>query len=239
MIDIRNLEVSYGKSKVVKDVSFRVEGGNILSIIGPNGSGKSSLIKSIIGLVKPSSGSIFFENVSRSAQTRAEGSIGYMPQSPSFPKNLTILELVDFFKKLEPFDEETFSEMYENLGLRSQEDKKIGSLSGGTKQKVNILQCFSSKKDIYLIDEPTASLDPYVSHILKELLRSKKKEGALLIFSTHILAEVEDVADRFLLLSDGSLLIDESPKEFLRKSGFESLQLSLMEFWNREYKNKR
>ncbi|EQA36270.1 ABC transporter, ATP-binding protein [Leptospira inadai serovar Lyme str. 10] len=238
-MDIRNLEVSYGKSKVVKNVSFRVEGGNILSIIGPNGSGKSSLIKSIIGLVKPSSGSILFNAIPPSKRTEAEGSIGYMPQSPSFPKNLTILELVDFFKKLEPFDEETFSEMYEKLGLRSQENKKIGSLSGGTKQKVNILQCFSSKKNIYVIDEPTASLDPYVSHILKELLRKKKKEGALVIFSTHILAEVEDVADRFLLLSDGSLLIDESPQEFLRKSGFESLQLSLMEFWNKEYENPR
>ncbi|MCW7480518.1 ABC transporter ATP-binding protein [Leptospira kanakyensis] len=235
MIEVKNLTIGYtGNSPVVKDVNFSTEPGTILSIIGPNGSGKSSLIKGILGLVQPLRGQINFLEKKSEPHT-----IGYMPQTPRFPTNIKVRELISFFKKLEPVEEDRFQNLISILELNNHMDKKIGSLSGGTKQKISILQCFSSKKDLYIIDEPTASLDPYISHLLKSLLVEKKKEGSLVIFSTHILAELQELADRFLLLSEGSILIDESPENFLRKNNKSNLDQALMNFWNEEYKTKQ
>ncbi|TGK96466.1 ABC transporter ATP-binding protein [Leptospira brenneri] len=234
MIEVKNLTISYGVDSVaVKDINFQTEAGNILSIIGPNGSGKSSLIKGILGLVQPSNGKISFKT-----KTGKPHTLGYMPQTPRFPTNIKVKELISFFKKLEPVEEERFQNLFSALELNNHMDKKIGSLSGGTKQKISILQCFSSKKDLYVIDEPTASLDPYISHLLKSLLREKRNEGSLVIFSTHILAELQELADRFILLSEGSILIDDSPKNFLQKNNKTDLDQALMNFWNEEYKTK-
>ncbi|MEI1279754.1 ABC transporter ATP-binding protein [Leptospira venezuelensis] len=235
MIQVKNLTVQYGKSIAVRGISFEAEAGNILSLIGPNGSGKSSVLKSIVGLVNPVHGHIEFKKEEGNANYR----IGYMPQAPLFPKNVKVSELVDFLKKLESSDSKEFQELFDLLGLKDYENIKFGSLSGGTKQKVNILQCFSSRKPIYIVDEPTASLDPYISNLLKEILLRKKREGALIIFSTHILSEVEEVADRFLLMSEGSLLIDDSPVNFVKIKDKGNLQNTLMEFWNTKYSEKR
>ncbi|MBM9502081.1 ABC transporter ATP-binding protein [Leptospira sp. 201903071] len=235
MIQVKNLEVVYGSTVAVRDLSFVAEGGSILSVIGPNGSGKSSLLKSLIGLVTPKKGKIEIEKNTILNTDPDVSAIGYMPQSPFFPKNLKVKELIEFFKRLEAVDTSDFPALYEILGLKEYEDQRFGSLSGGTKQKVNILQCFSTKKSIYIVDEPTASLDPYISHLLKDLLKRKKEEGALVIFSTHILNEVEEVSDRFLLMAEGRLLLDESPKTFIEKNQKENLQSTLMEFWNKEF----
>ncbi|MCZ8157615.1 MAG: ABC transporter ATP-binding protein [Leptospira sp.] len=235
MIDVKNLTISYGLNSVaVRNVNFKAESGNILSFIGPNGSGKSSLIKGILGLVQPVSGTIEFHGKDSSSHT-----IGYMPQTPRFPLNIKVKELISFFKKLEPVDETRFQNLLNVLDLGHHMEKKIGSLSGGTKQKISILQCFSSEKDMYVIDEPTASLDPYISNLLKTLLLEKKKEGSLVIFSTHILTELQELADRFLLLSEGTILIDDSPEEFLKKNNKVNLDQALMNFWNEEYKTKK
>ncbi|PKA15849.1 ABC transporter ATP-binding protein [Leptospira haakeii] len=236
MMQVQDLTVQYGKSLAVKGISFDAKEGNILSLIGPNGSGKSSVLKSIVGLVKPSHGSIKF---ARREEGQIGFKIGYMPQAPLFPKNVKVSELVDFLKKLESSDPEEFNELFELLGLKNYENIKFGALSGGTKQKVNILQCFSVRKPVYIVDEPTASLDPYISNLLKEILLRKKKEGALLVFSTHILSEVEEIADRFLLMSEGSLLIDDSPGNFVKNKSGGNLQNTLMEFWNTKYSERR
>lgn len=232
MMQVKNLRVQYGKSLAVKGISFDAEAGSILSVIGPNGSGKSSLLKSIVGLVKPTGGCIEFKG---GEEGDTNFKIGYMPQAPLFPKNVKVSELVDFLKELESSDPKEFQDLFDLLGLKNYENIKFGSLSGGTKQKVNILQCFSTRKPVYIVDEPTASLDPYISNLLKEILLRKKKEGALIIFSTHILNEVEEIADRFLLMSEGSLLIEDSPGNFIKSKNKGNLQNTLMEFWNTKY----
>ncbi|TGK04605.1 ABC transporter ATP-binding protein [Leptospira selangorensis] len=236
MMQVKDLTVQYGKSIAVKGISFDAKEGSILSLIGPNGSGKSSVLKSIVGLVKPTRGHIEF---TRKEEGQPDSKIGYMPQAPLFPKNVMVSELADFLKKLEPSDPKEFQELFDLLGLKNYENIKFGALSGGTKQKVNILQCFSIRKPVYIVDEPTASLDPYISNLLKEILLRKKKEGALLVFSTHILSEVEEIADRFLLMSEGSLLIDDSPGNFVKNNDKGNLQNTLMEFWNTKYSERR
>ncbi|EOQ89741.1 ABC transporter, ATP-binding protein [Leptospira yanagawae serovar Saopaulo str. Sao Paulo = ATCC 700523] len=234
MIEVKNLSINYGTNNIaVNNVSFSIESGNIVSIIGPNGSGKSSLIKGILGLVRASKGNIIV-----SGKTENSYNIGYMPQTPRFPTNIKVRELISFFKKLEEVDKNRFEKLYSLLELKHHMDKKIGSLSGGTKQKISILQCFSAKKDLYVIDEPTASLDPYISNLLKKLLIEQKNQGSLVLFSTHILSEVQELADRFLLLSEGTILIDDTPKHFLEKNNKKSIDEALMNFWNKEYKTK-
>ncbi|MCW7495929.1 ABC transporter ATP-binding protein [Leptospira levettii] len=234
MITVNDLSISYGSNTyAVKNVNFTVTSGNIVSIIGPNGSGKSSLIKGILGLVRPNKGSIQFNGKEENSYT-----IGYMPQTPRFPTNIKVKELISFFKKLETVDESRFEKLFNLLDLKHHEEKKIGNLSGGTKQKISILQCFSKQKDLYVIDEPTASLDPYISHLLKNLLVEQKKQGSLVLFSTHILSELQELADRFLLLSEGSILIDDTPKNFLEKNNKVTMDEALMHFWNEEYKTK-
>lgn len=234
MITVQDVSISYGNTNLaVKNVSFSIQSGNIVSIIGPNGSGKSSLIKGILGLVQPKSGSINFQNKEGKPYT-----IGYMPQTPRFPANIKVKELISFFKKLETVNETRFENLFNLLDLKHHVDKKIGTLSGGTKQKISILQCFSIQKDLYVIDEPTASLDPYISHLLKNLLLEQKNQGSLVLFSTHILSELQELADRFLLLSEGNILIDDTPKNFLEKNNKANMDEALMHFWNEEYKTK-
>ncbi|TGL56969.1 ABC transporter ATP-binding protein [Leptospira kemamanensis] len=234
MITVQDVSISYGTTNLaVKNVSFSIQSGNIVSIIGPNGSGKSSLIKGILGLVQPKSGSINFQNKEGKPYT-----IGYMPQTPRFPANIKVKELISFFKKLETVNETRFENLFNLLDLKHHVDKKIGTLSGGTKQKISILQCFSIQKDLYVIDEPTASLDPYISHLLKNLLIEQKNQGSLVLFSTHILSELQELADRFLLLSEGNILIDDTPKDFLEKNNKANMDEALMHFWNEEYKTK-
>lgn len=234
MITVQDVSISYGTTNLaVKNVSFSIQSGNIVSIIGPNGSGKSSLIKGILGLVQPNSGSINFQNKEGKPYT-----IGYMPQTPRFPTNIKVKELISFFKKLETVNETRFENLFNLLDLKHHVDKKIGTLSGGTKQKISILQCFSIQKDLYVIDEPTASLDPYISHLLKNLLIEQKNQGSLVLFSTHILSELQELADRFLLLSEGNILIDDTPKNFLEKNNKANMDEALMHFWNEEYKTK-
>lgn len=234
MITVQDVSISYGTTNLaVKNVSFSIQSGNIVSIIGPNGSGKSSLIKGILGLVQPNSGSINFKNKEGKPYT-----IGYMPQTPRFPANIKVKELISFFKKLETVNETRFENLFNLLDLKHHVDKKIGTLSGGTKQKISILQCFSIQKDLYVIDEPTASLDPYISHLLKNLLIEQKNQGSLVLFSTHILSELQELADRFLLLSEGNILIDDTPKNFLEKNNKANMDEALMHFWNEEYKTK-
>ncbi|ABZ92913.1 ATP-binding protein of an ABC transporter complex [Leptospira biflexa serovar Patoc strain 'Patoc 1 (Ames)'] len=234
MIEVKDLTINYGSNILaVKNVSFTIQSGTIVAIIGPNGSGKSTLIKGILGLVRPSEGKIHFFGRKENQYT-----IGYMPQTPRFPINIKVKELISFFKKLEEVDKNRFEKLFSLLDLKHHMDKKIGTLSGGTKQKISILQCFSAKKDLYVIDEPTASLDPYISHLLKNLLIEQKNQGSLVLFSTHILSELQELADRFLLLSEGSILIDDTPKHFLEKNNKANLDEALMNFWNEEYKNK-
>jgi len=233
MIRVKNLEIKYGKRAALTDVSFEASSSSVLAVMGPNGSGKSSLLKGILGLVNPSFGEISFLNPSLNRKK-----IGYMPQSPAFPKNIKLAELLSFFKKLETVEESSYLNLLKSLELEPHMEKKFGSLSGGTKQKVSILQCFSTRKPIYIIDEPTASLDPYISNLLKQMILLKKKEGALVIFSTHLLSEVQEIADRFFLLSEGTILIDDTPSSFLHKNRQINLQDALMNFWNKEYIQK-
>lgn len=220
MTEIRNLCKSYGKHQAVKSISLSLPDSRVTALVGPNGSGKTTLLKCLLGLVFPDSGEI--ETDSRA---------GYMPQVPLFPKNLKVREILRTLSVMEKKDPVFQSRLLEELDMRKFEDRYFGELSGGMKQKVNIVQCFGTDRKIYVIDEPTASLDPHMSLYLKNLIKERKRGGASVLFTSHIMSEVEEVADSVALLVDGKLIFHETPDEILKKSGAKDMESALHIFW--------
>jgi Cu-processing system ATP-binding protein len=226
MIQIKNLSKSYNKIKVLDDISLDIKDGEVSALLGPNGGGKTTLIKSILGLRFPDSGIIL-----KNSDTLTKIPIGYMPQIPNFPDNLKVIEIMEIIEKLEsipPFDKEY---LIDSLNMSLILTKRFCELSGGMKQKVNILQCFSFRKSIYILDEPTSSLDPEMSYFLKYLI--KKKENTTILFTSHILSEVQELAGRIILLVEGKLLFHGTGTEAIKKYNKTNLEDSLLSFWEK------
>jgi Cu-processing system ATP-binding protein len=162
--------------------------------------------------------------------------IGYMPQTPLFPQNLKVKEILEILETLEKKKPIFKEKIKEELEIEKFENKFFGELSGGMKQKVNILQCFSSEKKLYIIDEPTASLDPHISFYLKNLLKERKTMGSSILFTSHIMSEVDEIADRVVVMVEGKLILHETPGEILAKSKASNMEEALRSFWMKEGK---
>ena len=226
MIQIKNLSKSYNKIKVLDDISIDIKPGEVSALLGPNGGGKTTLIKSILGLRFPDSGIIV-----KNSDTLTKIPIGYMPQIPNFPDNLKVIEIMEIIEKLESIPPLEKEYLIDSLNMSSILTKKFCELSGGMKQKVNILQCFSFRKSIYILDEPTSSLDPEMSYFLKYLI--KKKENTTILFTSHILSEVQELAGRIILLVEGKLLFHGTGTEAIKKYNKTNLEDSLLSFWEK------
>jgi Cu-processing system ATP-binding protein len=150
MIQIKNLSKSYNKIKVLDDISIDIKPGEVSALLGPNGGGKTTLIKSILGLRFPDSGIIL-----KNSDTLTQIPIGYMPQIPNFPDNLRVIEIMEIIEKLESIPSYDKNYLIDSMKMSTILNKRFSELSGGMKQKVNILQCFSFRKSIYILDEPT------------------------------------------------------------------------------------
>ena len=176
MIKIKNLNKKFGKLKVLEGLDLDIESGGIFAILGPNGSGKTTLIKSILGMVIPNRGEIEIEGKSVLKKWNYRNDINYLPQIANFPSNLTVNELISMVKNLRP-KEANDEELIELFGLEPFLDKKLGNLSGGTKQKVNLVLTFMFQSDLIILDEPTTGLDPIsLIHLKRDYTPGKKQE---------------------------------------------------------------
>ncbi|HMV43332.1 MAG TPA: ABC transporter ATP-binding protein [Leptospiraceae bacterium] len=231
MIKISNLSKSFNKNKVIHNLNLEIKEGLITALVGPNGSGKTTLLKCILGLTYPDKESRVLLSGFEYLNKNGIKEIGYMPQTPLFPQNLKVKEIIQILKNLE--EKETIYEenLKDELEINKFENKYFGELSGGMKQKVNILQCFSSEKKFYIIDEPTASLDPHISFYLKNLLKERRKKGSSILFTSHIMSEVDEIADRVIVMVEGKLILDETPLEILNKSNTTNMESALRSYW--------
>lgn len=178
MIQFENINKSFGKLQVLKDISVSFEQGQSVAILGPNGSGKTTLIKTLLGMVVPDSGSIFFERQSIKNAFLYRNQIGYMPQIGHYPPNLKIRQLIDMMIDIRNSKEnniELDEELIDEFKLKTVESKPLGTLSGGTTQKVSAALAFLFNPKVLILDEPTAGLDPLSSEILKAKILKKKK----------------------------------------------------------------
>lgn len=205
MITIQNLYKSYGSLEVLKgiDLQFK-QRASITAILGPNGSGKTTLIKSLLGMVHPDSGDILFEGNSIKGQWQYRNQISYLPQIARFPENLTVRELTTMIQDLRggTFDE---TSLIKRFDLEPHLCKRLRNLSGGTRQKVNIMLAFMYDCPVIVLDEPTSGLDPIAMIQLRELLSEARGRDKIILLSTHILGFVEEMADDLVFLLEGKV----------------------------------
>lgn len=220
MIDIKNISKSFGKFDVLKNVSLKFEAGETVALIGPNGSGKTTLIKTILGLVIPDRGDIFFNNKSVLREWKYRSAIGYMPQIGRYPDNMRIGQIIDMMVDLrKEKDHQTDNELLHSLGIDTILDKPMRTLSGGTRQKVSAYLSFMFHPKVLILDEPTAGLDPLSSEILKAKIAKEKDQGKLILITSHILSDLDDLVTEVVYMHEGEARFHASVEELQEQTG--------------------
>lgn len=219
MIRIENIHKSFGKQEVLKNISLQMNSSECIALIGPNGSGKTTLIKSMLGMVPIVKGNILIDNLSIKDNYHYRSKIGYMPQIGRYPDNMNIGQVISLMKDLRNNPSSTDETLIEAFNLRDIYGKKMSTLSGGTRQKVSACITFLFNPHILILDEPTAGLDPLSSEILKSKILEEKNKGKLIIITSHVLSELEDVITRVIYMQDGNIRIDNYIAELYEKTG--------------------
>lgn len=214
MIEIQNLNKSYKKLHVLKDISISITGPGIVALLGPNGSGKTTLLKCFLGMVLPDSGEILFKRASTLNQYQYRDQVSYLSQIARFPENLTVQELITLMKEIKKG--QTREDLFINMfNLKKELNKKMGSLSGGTRQKVNLTLALMHDDPLIILDEPSTGLDPLSLKELKEFIQIERERGKLIVITTHILSLAEDLADDIIFLLEGRVFFNGKLGELL------------------------
>ncbi len=228
MIIASNVSKRFGKLKALDDVSVTCGKGECIALIGPNGCGKTTLIKCILGMVIPNSGFITFngKNISHDWQYRAK--IGYMPQIGRYPENMTIGQVLDMMKDIRGRSAgQPDEELVNRFGLKEIMHKRMRTLSGGTRQKVSASLAFLFNPDVLILDEPTAGLDPVSSEILKEKIIAEKSKGKLVLITSHILSELDDLVTQVIFMQEGRLCFHKNIASLREETGEEKLSKAI------------
>lgn len=226
MITIRNIEKSFGKNRVLKGIDLNLDHPGITAILGPNGSGKTTLIKSILGMVNPDSGDIYFDGHSIKNKWSYRDRIDYLPQIARFPENLKVKELIAMILDLRGRSARD-KELIRHFSLEPFLDQRVGKLSGGTRQKVNLVLGFMFDNPVIILDEPTSGLDPIAMIRLKELILEEKARGKIILITTHIMQFVEEMAERVLFILDGEVYYDGTLSKLKEKYGETDLERTI------------
>lgn len=234
MIEFKNLYKRFGKLTVLDGLDLAIKKGGIFAILGPNGSGKTTLIKCLLGMVIPNKGDIFFNNESVLREWDYRNNLNYLPQIANFPPNLTVVELLEMVKNLRPKDSNE-KELIELFSLESFLNKKLGNLSGGTKQKVNIVLTFMFDSELIILDEPTTGLDPIALIHLKELIKKEKEKGKTILITTHIMSVVEELANEIVFLLDGKIYFKGSVEALKKQTNNNNLEHAIANLISKQY----
>ena len=228
MIIANNINKQFGKLKALDNVSITCSKGECIALIGPNGSGKTTFIKCVLGMVVCDSGFITFngKNILHNWQYRAD--IGYMPQIGRYPDNMTIGQVLDMMKDIRnKKDEQLDKDLIKQFGLDKLLDKRMRTLSGGTRQKVSASLAFLFNPDVLILDEPTAGLDPVSSEILKAKIIAEKAKGKLIMITSHVLSELDDLVTQVIFMQEGKLCFHKSISELRTDTGEEKLSKAI------------
>jgi len=227
MIKITDLKKSFGRLEVLKGIDLHLTESCVYAIVGPNASGKTTLIKSILGLVKPDSGSLEVNGIKVNGNCNYREHLGYMPQIARFPENLTVKEIFKLVKDLRGNPLQTDDELIDIFKLHKEMDKSLKNLSGGTRQKVSAVIAFLFKPTTLILDEPTAGLDPIASSALKDKIHKERKNGKTFILTSHIMSEIEELADEVIFLLDGKIYFQGSVDKFQTHTQEEKLERAI------------
>lgn len=233
MIEFKDIHKKYGKLHVLKGVDFSINDSGIIAILGPNGSGKTTLMKSLLGMVIPTKGEIFLDGKSTKNEWKYREQIAYLPQIANFPSNLKVRELIKMIKKLknQPCNDEQLIDLF---GLKKHLHKALGNLSGGTKQKVNLVLTFMIDVPYIVLDEPTSGLDPIAILALKKLILEEKQKGKTILITSHILSFIEELSDEILFILEGNIYFRGTPQALLEKTHKTDFQEAIAELLKNE-----
>ena len=233
MIEVENLHKKFGKNTVLSALSLHIDGAGIYAVLGPNGSGKTTLIKSILGMVVPDKGQIRVNGQNTLRKWKYREELSYLPQIANFPGNLSVSELLAMIIDLrrQPARQD---ELIAQFGLEPFLKKKLSTLSGGTRQKVNLAIAFMFDSPLYILDEPTTGLDPASLIRLKERIRVEKSRGKVLLVTTHIMQFVEELADQVIYLLEGEIYFKGTLEELRSATGQENVEHAIAAIATRE-----
>ncbi len=217
-LTIHNLTKRYGSNLALDDLNLELNHG-IYALIGPNGAGKTTMINILVGLLSPTGGEILYnEKPISDCQQEYLSKIGYLPQNPSFYKNFTAQEFLRYMCILKDIPKKEVNrivdELLESVNLIEEKNKKIGAFSGGMRQRIGIAQALINNPELLVLDEPTSGLDPKERMRFRNIL-SKLSRDRIIIFATHIVSDIENLADFIILLKQGKLVSMQKPAALL------------------------
>jgi len=220
MIRIDNLSKKFKRLQALERVSVQLNRGKVISLIGPNSSGKTTLIKCVLGMVKTAKGKIYVNDTKINGDPSYRKQIGYMPQIGRYPDNMKVGQLFTMMKHIRNASENDLdTDLITKFNLVAIFDKPMRTLSGGTRQKVSAALAFYFNPDILILDEPTAGLDPLSSEILKDKIIAEKKKNKLILITSHILSDLDDLATDIMYLQDGRLQFFKSIETLRKETG--------------------
>lgn len=228
MIRIEGLHKKFKKLRVLNDINVLFTQGQVISLIGPNGSGKTTLIKSILGMVKADSGTVYVNQHPINNDYAYRSNIGYMPQIGRYPDNMKVGHLFTMLKNIRNADNAALdTDLLVKFNLVSIFDKPMRTLSGGTRQKVSAALAFYFNPGILILDEPTAGLDPLSSEILKEKILAEKKKNKLILITSHILSDLDEITTHVMYLQEGRMLFLKDIETLRKDTGENKLSKAI------------
>ena len=213
-IEVQNISKSYGDQKALDSISFSIKGGEIVGFLGPNGAGKSTLMKILTTYLAADSGNaIVNEHNVVSNQKAVQQSVGYLPEHNPLYLDLYVREYLAFNADLHKAPKSRIEEVIVLTGLTPESHKKIGALSKGYRQRVGLATALLHNPDVLILDEPTAGLDPLASEILKDKIIKEKEKGKLIIITSHLLSELDDLISEIIFMQEGKVFFHKSVNE--------------------------
>ncbi len=227
-IEVKNLLKEYGEQKAVNNISFKVNKGEIAGFLGPNGAGKSTTMKIITGYLQPTNGEAFVCDVNvaeNPLQTKKK--IGYLPELNALYYDMYVKEYLGFVAEVHAISnrQQAIDKAIETVGLKTESKKKIGQLSKGYKQRVGLAAALVHDPEVLILDEPTSGLDPNQIVEIREVIKQQGQNKTVL-FSSHILQEVEAICDRVIIINNGELVADDTLSN-LRKGSSDQTKVTL------------
>ena len=226
-VRILGLWKRFGRLDVLRGVDIEITPGRITAVVGPNAAGKTTLIKTVLGLVRPDRGMVMVNDVVVGRDPAYRKAIGYMPQATRFPEYLTGREILGLVGGLRDRSAGLDEELIAQFGLDTHLDKPIRSLSGGTRQKLNAAVAFLFRPALIILDEPTAGLDPVAAGILKDKVLRAPSRGATVLLTSHIMSEIEELAQDLVFLVEGNVVYQGPVESLLEQSGESRLERAI------------
>lgn len=213
-IEVKNITKLYGEQKALDNVSFSIKKGEIVGFLGPNGAGKSTMMKIITGYINASEGEVFVNNFDVSThKLELQKSIGYLPENNPLYLDMYVREYLQFNASVHKISKDEIEKVIVKVGLTPEAHKKINQLSKGYRQRVGLAAALLHNPEVLILDEPTTGMDPNQLAEIRSLIKEVGKDKTVL-FSTHILQEVEAVCDRVILIHNGKIIADKNLKSF-------------------------